>query len=196
MEDVIAWPVVSLNSSVQSRYELMRQNGQSHSIAEILACRAFPGVKTDSVFNEGRCNGSQFEKHPLLGDYYKAKAEAAGVSTTGKYYCSGLARFPGDPKAWISDRSDVKRVADENGFAVHGYVEHDGRRNDEAPMPDMKIDPRIVQEEVDEIMAQSPGARREDVEERVTQLRTGAIAPFETPYVEPDAGPEWDTDGP
>lgn len=168
-------------------YQRMRIDGQSHKMAIMLASRSFPGVRTDATFNTGRCNGNQFADKPALGDHYRRIAEAAGVSTTGKHYCSGLADFPGDPTAWISDRGDVLRVAREKGYRVSGDVEYDpGERE---PMPDVAIDPAIVENAVDIYMAEQPGERRADVEERFTELLSGAVDP--NPLLVQDPPPDF-----
>lgn len=168
-------PIVSADPATQARYEELRANGESHSFAEILACKAFPGLKTDSVWNEGRCNGNQFETCQPRGDWYRRKAEEAGVSTTGKTYLSSLAEFPGDPKAWVSDRGDVLRVAKEKGFRAEGFVNY--RPPEVEPIPTVPIAPELVEREVSEILESNPGARHDDVRERVVELRTGQVDP-------------------
>jgi hypothetical protein len=152
---------------------MMREAGESHNISEMLATQDFPGTRTDREFNQGRCNGNQFEKTPGLGDYYKARAEAAGVNTTGKTYLSGLASFPGDPTAWVSDRHDVLRVCREKGFKCSGAVDYTPPEAE--PIPDVPIAEDIVEREVDAYMANDPGERRADVEERVTAMLTGSV---------------------
>ena len=108
----ILFPIVSSDLVVQARYENMRLDGQSHNMAEMLATRSFPGVKTDAVVNEGKFSGDRGKVGPHQL-WLKQQAEAAGVSTAGKWYCSGLASFPGDPTAWVGDRGDVLRIARE-----------------------------------------------------------------------------------
>lgn len=155
---------VSPDFSVQVRYEVMRIRGESHNMAETLALRTFPATRTDREFNLGRCNGNQFEGKPGLGDHYRHLAEQAGVSTTGKYYQHGLASFPGDPTAWVSDKADVLRVAKEKGFKVSGQVEYDpGERE---PEPDVVIADDLVEAMTDDIMDMDGGYRREDVREK------------------------------
>jgi hypothetical protein len=183
---IVCEPPVSDDFETLVRYWAMRLDGQSHRFAEMMATRSFPAVKTDATFNRGRCNGNQFEDTPGLGDYYKGMAEAAGVSTTGKHYCSGLADFPGDPTAWISDRGDVLRIARAKGYRVSGDVNYDpGERE---PMPDVAIAPDIVNEFVDDYMELDSGERRGDVEERATQLLTGAVDPHPLRVQDPPAG--------
>lgn len=163
---------VSSNFDVQVSYWKMRKNGQSHNMAEMLATRSFPGVKTDAVFNEGKFSGDTGRIGPQ--ELWRIQqAEAAGVSTTGKWYCSGLAEFPGDPTAWVSDRGDVLRVAREKNMTVHGYVEHQGHEADGGS--DVAIADELINDEVNDILESCPGADAEAVREQVYSVRTGAV---------------------
>jgi hypothetical protein len=171
----IVLPTISRNPFIQERYEIMRLRGESHNMAEILATRKFPGSRTDREFNAGRVNGNQFEHVPGLGDYYRKIAEEAGVSVTGKFYCSGLASWPGDPTAWVSDRGDVLRVAREKGLRVSGHVDYDP--GEPTPAADVPIADDLVESEVEDILESNPGASADDVRDRVIQLRTGQVDP-------------------
>jgi hypothetical protein len=168
----IAFPTVSPDPVVQARYEDMRLDGQSHNMAEMLATRSFPGVKTDSVFNEGKFSGDTGRIGPQ--ELWRIQqAEAAGVSTTGKWYCSGLASFPGDPTAWVSDRGDALRVAKEKNLTLHGYIEHQGYETDGGG--DLAIADEIIEDEVQDILEENPFASADDVREQVYATRTGAV---------------------
>jgi hypothetical protein len=112
-----------------------RSKGTSARLAEMLALQAPPRPNTDATFLHGHCNGSQFAAGPLageLGDRLKATAEAGGQNVKGKVYLGGLARFPGDPQAWVDGKGDVKRVCEERGWKCTGSVESvpDSRRDD------------------------------------------------------------------
>lgn len=167
---------ISNDPRIQARYEAMIADGQSPRMAEMLALGAFPGVRTDSTFNKGRCNGNQFEKTPWLGDEYRRVAEAHGVNVTGKTYLSQLAEFPGDPRAWVSSRGEVEALCLERGYSCDGAVSvkseprHCG--DDGGPY---RVAPDLIDREVDEILEENPGADREAVEERVRDLREGRI---------------------
>ena len=168
----ILFPLVSHDLVTQARYENMRLAGESHSIAEMLATRSFPGVKTDAIFNEGKFSGERGRIGPQ--ELWRiAQAEAAGVSTTGKWYCSGLASFPGDPTAWVGDRGDVLRIAREKNLNVQGYVEHQGYETDGGG--DVPIDNAIVDDEVNDILESNPHANAEDIREQIYAVRTGAV---------------------
>ena len=110
-------------SDVQREYERMRADGLSHNLAEMFALQAPPQIAgTDNIFLEGHCNGSQFDGQEYVGELYKAEARAAGVDITGKVYLGGLARYPGDPEAWVSGRGDVKRICEQRGWGCDGAV--------------------------------------------------------------------------
>lgn len=117
-----AWPEVSRDPGVQAHYEACRREGTSHALAEMFALAQPPMSNTDREFLEGHCNGRQFEKTPQIGDLYRRQAAAAGVDPTGKVYVSGLARFPGDPHAWVGGRGDVAATCEANGWACRGSV--------------------------------------------------------------------------
>ena len=161
---------VSSDREIQARYVRMRESGESHNMAEMLACRAFPNLRTDVAFWMGRVNGNQFEDTPGLGNTYRQVAESRGQSTTGKYYQSGLARFPGDPEAWVTGRGDVERVLRSRGWGCEGIVNITAE--DRPPIPDIPIAQDIVDREVEEIMAKDPGWKLEDVREMVTKNLT------------------------
>jgi hypothetical protein len=172
MESV--YPTISRDGVIQGRYEAMRAEGQSHSIAEILATRSFPGVRTDATFLRGHVNGSQFQDRPGLGDTYRAVAESEGLNTTGKVYLSGLAAYPGDPRAWVTGRGDVERVCRERGWACDGAVQVAASTYLDAK-PEISVAPDIIESEVERLLEIDPHQRVDDVRERVTELRTGEV---------------------
>jgi hypothetical protein len=116
----------------QTRADLLcywdsRLKGSSQSLAEMFALQAAPLPKTDSTFLSGfGANGAQFQGGPMAeeqGNHYKRVAEAGGQNVTGKVYLASLAKYPGDPRAWISDRGDVRRVVEERGWTCEGDVQ-------------------------------------------------------------------------
>jgi hypothetical protein len=115
------WPQISKRTLIQAEYVEARLNGQTHAFAEMCALQQPPGaVGTERAFLEGHCCGNQFEGSESEGDVYRQMARDAGVSTTGKVFKGGLARFPGDPQAWISDMHDAKAIADKENMTVSG----------------------------------------------------------------------------
>lgn len=159
------------------RYVRMRLDGQSHNMAYMLASKSFPGVKTDAVFNEGRCNGNQFEACPARGDWLRREAGAAGVSTTGKWYASGLASFPGDPTAWVSDRHDVVAVAKAKGLNVEGFVTHKESPRGVVSSDTFEVAPKLLRDEAAAICRDNPGASFDAVYDKVKEIRSGSPPP-------------------
>jgi hypothetical protein len=114
-------------------YMECRRKGTTRKLAEMLAEGKPPKSNTDVEFLRGHCNGSQFEGGPIannMGDFYRSSAEEAGQSTTGKIYLSGLAAFAGDPRAWVSDRGEAKKVLEERGWSSDGLVENKSTKTD------------------------------------------------------------------
>lgn len=124
-------------SAVLFRYWDLRKGGCSPRLAEMYALQSPPGSNTDREFLHGHSNGNQFDKGPMaeaMGDKFRAEAELRGVSVKGKVYLGGLAEFPGDPRAWISDKSEAKRVCEERGWKCSGLVEY---------TPDSRMDNKL-----------------------------------------------------
>lgn len=118
--------IISENPDTQKMYETMRINGEGHNVAEMLALRQFPSVNTDDTFNRGKGEHMLNELQPIVRERYLSEAKKAGISIAGKHYYSGLARFPGDPKAWITTgsgaRGDVERLCKKRGWGCRGSV--------------------------------------------------------------------------
>lgn len=174
------WPVISAEASVQAHYEACRKNGCTHELAEMLATRSFPGTKgTDRAFMEGRHrDGSQFEGLPdIVGKEYVRKALAAGVNPAGKYYSGTLARFPGDPRAWIDGLDDARRVAKERGVGLSGAINVKTPEGCESrdPAP-YRVADDIVQRHVANRVADEPALadRREDLAAELSTRLSGS----------------------
>lgn len=170
----IEFPLVSQDPEIQYRYENMRLAGESHNISDMLAHRKFAAVKSDAVFNEGKFSGDSGKIGPEQ-KWLQEQAKLQGISTNGKWYCRGLADFPGDPTAWVDGRGDVMRIAAEKNMTVHGYVEHKGHEAD--PGNDEVIADDIIESEVADMLDAHPGADAEQVRDAVYQLRTGQVDP-------------------
>lgn len=78
-----------------------------------------PTLNTDDTFFHGWQNagGRQFENDtPLAKGEYMQMAKAAGVTTQGRVYQHGLARFAGDPEAWVGSRGEMKEILERRGW--------------------------------------------------------------------------------
>jgi hypothetical protein len=147
----MSYPIISDDPGEQARYEAMRDSGQSHNMAEMLACRAVPGIRTDSTFMRG---SHVAPVNPKIREV----ARKAGVVTDGKKYLGQLARYEGDPQAWVSGRGDIQRVCERNGWGCEGAVSVKA-----PPLEGIKRDgpyrpaDDIVQAAMDREIAKDPG---------------------------------------
>ena len=116
------------NAHIQNAYEQLRARGESHSMAEMLAYRQAPGAQTDREFMMGHPSLEQ-----QIGDndgHYINQVTANYIAQTGHapnpghLYVQSLAQFPGDSRAFVADRGEAKRRAEELNVNVSGMVNH------------------------------------------------------------------------
>jgi hypothetical protein len=139
-------------------------------LAEMFATGKTPRVKSDATFLQGHVNGNDFEDSaPGVADYYRKVAESHGQNTTGKKYMHGLARFPGDPEAWVSGRGDVERVCRERGWGCEGAVNVPLQQPE--PAKPVAVAEDIVQAEVSKRIAEDPGLKADAAREAVIAER-------------------------
>lgn len=149
-----------------------------------------PQLSTDDTFFHGWQNagGRQFENdHPLVKYEYLEKAKAAGVTTQGRVYQHGLARFPGDPEAWVGSRGEMKEVLERRGYGCERLgVKAKEATSDVQRVGELADD--IVCERVSERLAEIPEADRTprmlaDTAEAVRKQHAGpaAITPKRRP---------------
>ena len=150
----------------------MVEAGTSETLAEMFALQAPPNVQGgDRMFLEGTENGRQFQDNPMIGDLYAADAKAAGVDIKGKVYKDRLARYPGDPQAWVSDTSDVVRIAKKRRLKIRGAANVDYMDHSAPPPEDIEIADDIVQAEVVDILTRVPDPHMVDTEDLANQVR-------------------------
>lgn len=116
-----------------------------------------PVLVTDNTFWQG-----QWERNARLGAVHAEEARRAGVSTAGKVYISGLAEFPGDPRAWVDGRGDLKRICEEKGYGCKGAVNVEPVKTEPE---EIALAPDIVENEVQSILADHPEPQTVDVGE-------------------------------
>jgi len=144
------YPTISDDPSIQSHYELCRSRGTSHKLAEMFAFQEGPGLDTDTTFMAGRNEDPAGEgwDHKTIGEVYRQKARKAGVSPSGKTYLGTLARYPGDPEAWVSGKGDVKRVVERRGWNCDGAVKH---KSPDRPLQEdgpYRVNEKVLEREV------------------------------------------------
>lgn len=135
--------------------------GTSRNLALMFALGQPPMSNTDREFLFGHCNGSQFENRPEHGDAYAQVAREQGVDTAGAVYLSGLAAYPGDPRAWVRGRGDAQKVCEDRGWDCDGAVTVKAAKKDHAPGPAVADD--IVSDEVHKMLLDSPEPLKESI---------------------------------
>jgi len=166
-------------------YVAMRLAGESRKMAAMLALRRGPALRTDSEFRRGHTNGSQFSACPWVGTHHRRAAERAGVDPAGKIYLSGLARYPGDPGAWVSGRGDIRRLVEDRGWGCSGSV--NVPRREVEPMADIPISHEIVGQYAARLRRENPGLPAPDAWEKAKAIRSGQGDPG-PPHVSVPAG--------
>jgi len=143
--------------SVQHHYLKMLADGQSPRFAEMCALQQPPGTQgTDRAFQQGRLTGNWMDDMPVhMARRISREAKAAGISITGKQYMSGLADKRGhcDPEAWVSDLSDVRRVAKKRNLQVRGIINVDAI---DTPPATVDLDPKIAKDLAKKEIAKNP----------------------------------------
>ena len=161
--------ILSAEPEIQHFYLKMIAEGQTPRWAEMCALQQAPGVSgSDRTFMEKRNNQEWLDGLPKRqANYIIKEAKASGIDITGKYYMSGLADKRGwcDPKAWVSGRDDVLRVAKERNLEVTGAVNH----KPVADLPPQKTDlnPRILRELTRKELSKNPSLTKKQAEEAV-----------------------------
>lgn len=119
--------------------------------------RACGANNTDRAFMEGRSNGAQFAHFEEGGNAYARihKRMTGREPSKGSVYSRQLARFPGDPKAWVDSVSDIKRVARE----TNKTVEELGIKSIEEPVKRKALSERGIQRHLNEYLRKDPGRK-------------------------------------
>ena len=144
------WPSVSDRPDVQKHYEACRDAGTSHRAAEMFATRQCPSLQTDTRWIAGTDNGRN-----------------------GSVYKHQLARFPGDPKAWVTSRADCRRVAAERGMTLEGSVTYTPPELD-IPNPldePYRVSDKIVDHEYEVLCDTEPDAAHMPAEDLKDDIR-------------------------
>jgi len=86
-------------------------------------------------------------------DRYMAKIAARnGIASGAAHYFPQLARYPGDPEAFVTSKSEIKAVLQKRGWSATGIVDHDSdatkAKEPYEPAPDLVE--RYVQKHIDE----------------------------------------------
>jgi hypothetical protein len=161
--------IVDLGPAAVAMYErLSSEHGPRW--AEMCVLQQPPGLRgTDRALMQGRFDQSWLDSLPKdQARKILREAKAAGISTSGKFYCSGLAdsRMHEDPAAWIDSVSDIKKVAAERNLTIHGCVETKGVQMEPKDTP--RLNDRIAKRLIKEERHKYPGKSDNELREIVT----------------------------
>lgn len=153
-------------------YKAVCQAKDEARLTEMLSTGDTPHCISDQTYMKGHDNGSQFAKNPQFGNYYRHITEQHGGSTKGKRYISGLARFPGDPEAWVTGRDDVRRVIEGRpGWSCQGAVDIDGRKNSPAPAPAVEVADDLLNKYTAQVACSLPDPEHIDLVDLKEQVK-------------------------
>lgn len=154
----LPWEIERATAKVRDRYVRMIESGTTPRLALMLALQQPPGTRgTDRSFMQGKLNDQWLGDLPKFqADRILAGARAAGISTTGKFYCSGIADKRGhmDPEAWVDSVDDVKKVARRRNLQVRGIVDVDA--DFDRPPTEVALNPRIEKRLAKEAIKKDP----------------------------------------
>lgn len=167
------FPTISLDSVIQAEYVAMRRAGESHNMAELLALQLPPAERTNRGFLAGRVGTHGFDSAEESG---RMIAAARRIDPTfnpnGKVYISQLCRegMTGDPQAWVSDTSDVRRVAEKDNLRIP-HLGIDFARHDAPPVKSVGLRPGIVNRLIDQYKANDPSLASKPRQELVEMVK-------------------------
>jgi len=162
----VTYQVISDNMELQAFYEWLRDKGNTHKMAEMLAYQEAPRARTDREFFEGIGTlDKQFEGDEKVRDHVIATAKHNGYKPNcNDVYLSQLARFPGDPEAFVSPsggRGQIQDTCERRGWECHGTVNTQYREPTEAPKQ-KAMGKDILDRKVKEAHAANPDTKRMD----------------------------------
>jgi hypothetical protein len=126
---------------------------------EVLKSRKMPAIRTDAQF---LANHGTLEKQ-FDGDQRQLKAvtdkakELGYTPSPNDTYISTLARFPGDPLAFVpagSPKNHIKKVCEATDRACEGDVEV--QRERKKPKETIRLGEDLVQEEAEQLIMKNP----------------------------------------
>lgn len=145
-------------------------------------------ITPKSRFNGVKLGGAAFDNDdPETQKRYTEAAKKAGVSIQGKSYQPGLARFPGDPRAFVEpDMDTIKKTIRERGL---GCKDLGIKPRDEGPIERVGVAESLVERECQKLVASGQKTAKEverdrgEIADRMTlpHLRGKYKAPRKTP---------------
>jgi len=123
-----------------------------------------------------RSRPNHWNDHPEDIKRIQGVARKYGINPEAAHYVPALARFPGDPEAFVSSKSEIKQLIERRGWKCEGVVEVDALKPSQ-PKP-YEVADDIVEREVEEIVQREYGGKisqkkRRELFEQIKEKRSG-----------------------
>ena len=171
------------NEVTEEQYKLRTQARDELRLLDMLKSGRPPTGVSDCTFMKDTANGRQFNDCQHMGNYYKHITEREGGNTNGKKYLSGLARYPGDPEAWVDSRGDVERILTKRGWGCEGSINIKPRESLTPPAPGPEVADDLLDKYTAQIASAQPSPHlvdtddlREQVKERLKPKRKREVS--------------------
>lgn len=120
-----------------AQYYRMRQAGESDNLAAMVALRKGPVLSTDDTFFQGMGTlYDQFGSQQALNRTLAESKKRGFVPDKNAVYFPNLARFKGDPEAYVSrsqGRTYIRKLLERRGWESDGAVKVKGRGPEKDP---------------------------------------------------------------
>lgn len=128
-----------------AQYWMMRETGSTDKFAAMIALQSGPALSTDDTFFHGQKPlYDQFGSQKHLNRYLKVSKKLGFTPSPNSTYFSGLARFSGDPEAYVTraqGRSYIRKLCEKRGWACEGAVNVGAREPESDPLAPEKCKP-------------------------------------------------------
>ena len=148
-------------------YIRLRKEGNSHNWAAMCALQKGPALSTDDTFFQGsKPLYDQFESQKHLDGYLKESAKRGFVPNKNAVYFPGIARFRGDPEAYVTraqGRTYIKGLLERRGWACEGAVKTAHRQPEDDPLAArncVRLADNIIIDRAKTMQKQDPSVKR------------------------------------
>ena len=161
----VAHEVTRFGKTRLGLYMDARKSGSTHGFAAMVALQQPPRIMTDNVFFAGIGTlAKQYEGQEQYLNHITSEAKKHGYNPNANdYYEPYMARFPGDPTAFIpatGGRAHVKEVLKSQGRGCHGVMEFDSDAGQVAPIKKIPLGEDIIQQNVRRLQKDPDKARK------------------------------------
>jgi hypothetical protein len=162
-------------------YDQCIRNGCTPKFAEMLTLQQPPGVKTDSTYLANSqsvasvVNNGTYQERVLMRRTIEAAAKHGHRPNKNDVYEPQLARFPGDPLAFVpsdSPRHHIQKVCEEQSKECSGAVNVKHRQPERDPLETPRgLGEDMVQEKMVEAVKENPALTKLKKKHRAKAFR-------------------------